>query len=122
MANLIPLNLPHTSNEDFVYNGYIFPKGAIVFGVLDSVLNDPEVFPEPLQFRPERFLDENGNCLGEQKEKLIPFSIGKHLIYDMITLSKCSCLCTLNISSTNDLTIFVWLFNVLPLIGYSRFS
>jgi cytochrome P450 len=79
LANLVPLNLPHTSNEDFVYKGYVFPKGAIVFGVLDSALNDPEIFPEPSKFKPERFLDENGKCLGEEKDKSIPFSIGKYV-------------------------------------------
>jgi cytochrome P450 len=77
LANLLPLNVPHASNEDFVYNGYIFPKGVTVFGVLDTVLNDPEFFPEPSKFKPGRFLDENNKCLWEQKDKLIPFSIGK---------------------------------------------
>jgi cytochrome P450 len=81
LANLLPLNLPHTSNKDFLYKGHIIPKGAIVFGILDSVLNDPEFFTEPLKFKLERFLDENGNCLREQKDKLLPFSIGKHLRY-----------------------------------------
>jgi cytochrome P450 len=90
LANLVPSNLPHTSNEDFVYNGYIFPKGAMVFGVLDSVLNDPEIFPEPSKFKPERFLDTNGICHGEQKDKLIPFSIGKYLKYTTITISNYS--------------------------------
>jgi cytochrome P450 len=79
VANLVPLNVPHTSNEDFVFKGYIFPKSAIVFGVLDSVLNDPEIFPEPSKFKPERFLDKNGKCLGEEKDKSIPFSIGKYV-------------------------------------------
>ncbi|XP_048747497.2 cytochrome P450 2C25-like isoform X2 [Ostrea edulis] len=77
LANLVPLNVPHTSKQDFMYNGYIFPKGAIVFGVLDSVMSDPEIFPEPSNFKPERFLDENGKCCGEPKTKLIPFSIGR---------------------------------------------
>jgi cytochrome P450 len=86
LANLVPSNMPHSCNEDFVCKENIFPKGAIVFGVLDSVLNDPEIFPKPSKFKPQRFLDENGNCLGEQKDKLIPFSIGKYLKYN-ITLS-----------------------------------
>jgi cytochrome P450 len=101
LANLLPSNLPHNCNEDFVYKGYIFPKGAIVFGVLDSVLNDPEIFPKPSKFKPERFLDENGNCLGEEKDKLIPFSIGKYLRYNMITLSNYIYLSSLNIWNTN---------------------
>jgi cytochrome P450 family 2 subfamily K len=79
LGNLITLNVPHTSTEDFTYNGYIFPKGAIVFGALDSVMSDPEIFPEPSIFKPERFLDDSGKCSGESKTKLIPFSIGMKL-------------------------------------------
>ncbi|XP_056011253.1 cytochrome P450 2U1-like isoform X2 [Ostrea edulis] len=76
LGNLVPLNVPHTSKEDFKYNGYIFPKGAIVFGALDSVMSDPEIFSEPSNFKPERFMDDSGKCCGDQKTKLIPFSIG----------------------------------------------
>ncbi|XP_062572251.1 cytochrome P450 2B4-like [Saccostrea cucullata] len=79
LANIVPMNLPHAANEDFVYNGHRFAKGVIVFCVLDSVLSDPENFPEPSKFKPERFLDENGKCQGEQKKKLIPFSIGRRV-------------------------------------------
>ncbi|XP_055997286.1 cytochrome P450 2C15-like [Ostrea edulis] len=77
VANLLPMNLPRTTNEDFTYNGYIFPKDAIVFCVLDSVLSDPEIYPEPSQFKPERFLDDDGKCIGEKKDKLVPFSLGR---------------------------------------------
>ncbi|XP_061181536.1 cytochrome P450 2B4-like [Saccostrea echinata] len=79
LANILPLSLPHASNEDFVYNGHLFPKGVIVFCVLDSVLSDPEIFPEPSKLKPERFLDESGKCQGEQKNRLIPFSMGRRV-------------------------------------------
>ncbi|XP_048745406.2 cytochrome P450 2C15-like isoform X2 [Ostrea edulis] len=75
-ANIAPVSVPHTSNEDFIYHGYIFPKGAIVFGALDSVMSDPEIFPEPSTFKPERFLNDIGKCYGDQKTKMIPYSIG----------------------------------------------
>lgn len=81
VANLLPMNLPRTTNEDFTYNGYIFPKDAIVFCVLDSVLSDPEIYPEPSQFKPERFLDDDGKCIGEKKDKLVPFSLGMIMKY-----------------------------------------
>lgn len=75
-ANLVPLAVPHAPKEDFYYKGYFFPKGTFMFFVLDSVMSDPEIFPEPSKFKPERFLDNGGKCNGEQKEKLIPFSTG----------------------------------------------
>jgi cytochrome P450 len=77
LANLVPLNLPHAPKEGFTYNGHLFPKGSIVFFILDSVLSDPEIFPEPSKCRPERFLDSSGKCSGGQKDKLIPFATGK---------------------------------------------
>lgn len=76
MANILPLNLPHTSKEDFWYQGYRFPKNSVMFFMIDSVLTDSDIFPEPTKFNPTRFIDENGKCSGEQKEKMIPFSTG----------------------------------------------
>lgn len=77
MANILPLNLPHTTKEDFWYQGHRFAKDSVMFFMIDSVLIDPEIFPEPSKFNPERFIDTNGKCSGEQKEKMIPFSTGK---------------------------------------------
>jgi cytochrome P450 len=77
LANLVPINLPHAPKEDFTFNGFLFPKGATVFFVLDSVMSDPEIFPEPSKFKPERFLDPSGKCSGEQNDKLIPFATGR---------------------------------------------
>ncbi|XP_062568079.1 LOW QUALITY PROTEIN: cytochrome P450 2E1-like [Saccostrea cucullata] len=79
LADIVPLNVPHAASEDFVYDGHLFPKGVFVFCVIDSVLSDPENFPEPSKFKPERFLDDSGKCQGEQKNKLIPFSIGRRI-------------------------------------------
>lgn len=46
---------------------------------LYSVHMDPEVWPEPTVFRPERFIDDSG-CI-VHKERVIPFSIGELLVY-----------------------------------------
>lgn len=78
LGNILPLNLPHTTKEDFWYQGYLFPKNAIMVFMIDSVLSDPEIFPEPLKFNPERFIDADGKFAGEQKDKMIPFSTGIH--------------------------------------------
>ncbi|XP_048776299.2 cytochrome P450 2U1-like isoform X3 [Ostrea edulis] len=77
LGNLVPINLPHAPKEDFTYNGHLFPKGAIVFCVLDSVMMDPDIFPEPSEFKPERFLDPSGKCSGEQKDSMVPFATGR---------------------------------------------
>lgn len=81
LGNILPLNLPHTTKEDFWYQGYLFPKNAIMFFMIDSVLSDPAIFPEPLKFNPERFIDADGQFGGEQKDKMIPFSTGTWIAF-----------------------------------------
>nr|APJ38062.1 CYP2AU1 protein [Crassostrea brasiliana] len=78
-ANLTPLAVPHAPKEDFHFKGYMIPKRTFTFFSLDSVMTDPNIFPEPFKFAPERFLNESGKCSGEQKEKLIPFSTGRRI-------------------------------------------
>lgn len=48
---------PHASIKDDMYNGYYIPKGATMLGNLWAIHSNPDDFPEPDHFRPERFLD-----------------------------------------------------------------
>jgi len=52
----IPLGFPHASTQDGVYNGFFIPKGATIIANAWAVLHDPELYPEPSTFNPERFL------------------------------------------------------------------
>ncbi|KAF9525564.1 cytochrome P450 [Crepidotus variabilis] len=54
-----PLGVPHTAVEDGYINGYFIPKGAIIIANLWSMLHDPEIYPEPFNFDPERHLGPN---------------------------------------------------------------
>jgi cytochrome P450 len=51
-------------NQDFEYKGIKIPKGTSI-GICSKVVHfDPEYWPEPHQFKPERFLKENaGNIV-----------------------------------------------------------
>jgi cytochrome P450 family 135 len=42
----------------FEIDGYTLPPGVKVAPCIHLVHRDPEIYPEPLQFRPERFLEE----------------------------------------------------------------
>ncbi|KAJ7867799.1 cytochrome P450 monooxygenase [Mycena leptocephala] len=51
-----PLASPHLSVNSDIFEGYEIPAGSIMVSNLWKILNDPEIFPNPRQFRPERFL------------------------------------------------------------------
>ena len=74
IATIGPLGVPHLSAEDSALGSYIIPKGAIIVANLWAIHHDPDSWPNPDEFNPERFLDTDGNVL--EKEELIPFSIG----------------------------------------------
>lgn len=49
----------HAPIKDDVYRGYKFPAGIHIFGNLWAIHADPDDFPDPDIFRPERYLAEN---------------------------------------------------------------
>ncbi|KAF9790925.1 cytochrome P450 [Thelephora terrestris] len=53
-----PLGVPHAALEDDVYKGYSIPKGAVVVVNVWGICHDPEVYSNPDQFLPERFMGE----------------------------------------------------------------
>ncbi|KAJ3505894.1 hypothetical protein NLJ89_g7173 [Agrocybe chaxingu] len=54
------LGVPHKTTEDDVYKGYFIPKGTAVFSNIWAMTHDEEKYADPHEFKPERFLDENG--------------------------------------------------------------
>ncbi|KAH8901213.1 cytochrome P450 [Thozetella sp. PMI_491] len=54
---LAPLGLPHMTDQDDYYQGYLIPKGALILPSIASFAQDPEVYHDPGTFKPERFLE-----------------------------------------------------------------
>ena len=75
MANILPINLLRTTAIDVSEGEWIFPRGTLVIPQISVLLNDPRVWENPKEFRPERFLDVNGKV--RKIDEFIPFSIGK---------------------------------------------
>ena len=78
MSSIVPLGLPHAAKVDTSLNGYDIPKGTVVMSNIWAVHHDPKIWDNPGQFRPERFLDNEGGL--QRREELIPFSIGKNFV------------------------------------------
>uniref|UniRef100_A0A1I8BAA3 Cytochrome P450 n=1 Tax=Meloidogyne hapla TaxID=6305 RepID=A0A1I8BAA3_MELHA len=76
VINLLPWNVPHSVSKEVQLGEWIIPKDTIVMVQLGAVHLDPSLFPQPEVFRPERFLDPEGNYKGS--ELLKPFGIGKN--------------------------------------------
>ncbi|KAI0352715.1 cytochrome P450 [Trametes cingulata] len=54
----VPLGLPHRLMEDDVYKGMHIPRGTLVFANVWDMTRNPEVYPDPEAFIPERYLEK----------------------------------------------------------------
>ncbi|KAM4696362.1 cytochrome P450 2A3-like [Rhinophrynus dorsalis] len=85
-SDIAPYSMPRSVTQDIQFHGYDIPKGTNAFLLLSSVLNDPEIFPNPQDFNPGNFLDADGrfkkcdafmvfapgkrNCIGESLARM----------------------------------------------------
>ncbi|POY72210.1 hypothetical protein BMF94_4716 [Rhodotorula taiwanensis] len=60
---IIAGGLAHCSTEDDTYNGYFIPKGTVVLANHWAIHMDPELYPEPQLYKPERFI-KDGKLVG----------------------------------------------------------
>ncbi|KAI0043597.1 cytochrome P450 [Auriscalpium vulgare] len=80
---LAPMLFPHKVHEDNTYRGYLIPKGTIVMvngwqARFPAILQDPERFPDPDSFKPERFLtDEQSRKSDEEVVNGAAFGFGR---------------------------------------------
>ena len=63
-ATMLPFAVPRCVAQSFHYKGHYFPKGANVMANYSAINYNPRTFPEPDQFRPERFLTSGGEFVG----------------------------------------------------------
>ncbi|XP_038070165.1 cytochrome P450 2J6-like [Patiria miniata] len=77
ISTILPLSAPHYCAEKTTISGYNIPKGTFVLANLWHSHFDPSVWAEPREFRPERFLDEDGKL--RHRDEFIPFGNGRRV-------------------------------------------
>ncbi|KAI0822115.1 cytochrome P450 [Trametes gibbosa] len=74
-----PIGIPHVCLEDDIYDGYCIPKGSIVIANLWSLSHDPDCYPNPEIFDPERFF-KDGKCYsGARDPSSYIFGFGRRI-------------------------------------------
>ena len=65
--------------RDTTIGGYHIPKGTLVVINITRIQHDEREWPEPLVFKPERFLDSEGNFIGWTNKSIgfMPFGAGR---------------------------------------------
>ncbi|QRW06549.1 cytochrome P450 family protein [Ceratobasidium sp. AG-Ba] len=58
----VPLGIPHASIDEDVYRGYRIPAGSIVMGNAWAITRNPEVYPDPETFNPDRSWTGSARC------------------------------------------------------------
>lgn len=74
-ADLAPLGVAHSATEDTHFRGHFIPKGTMIIPYMHGVLHDKQFWGDPEEFRPQRFLNENGSAV--IPEQFVPFAIGE---------------------------------------------
>ena len=70
--------MPHRTIRDTTINGYHIAKNTPVFLNFYRIHRDPADWDEPEVFKPDRFLDSQGNFVGwNTKIAFLPFGVGR---------------------------------------------
>ncbi|KAG2147517.1 cytochrome P450 [Suillus clintonianus] len=60
-------SLSHRTTQDVIWENYCIPAGTTVLGHLWPISRDPDVYPEPDAFKPQRWLDDQGSLRDDIK-------------------------------------------------------
>ena len=95
--------------QDNVYDGRLIPKGSLVFANIWAMLHDPEVFPDPERFDPERYLEKVDEETARRRDpRGFVFGFGRrrcpgaHLVESSVWLMLATILATLDIEKPRD--------------------
>lgn len=71
--------LPHSVSKLCKVGGYDIPPNAVVLFNVTFISKDPEIWEEPLKFKPERFLSSDVDITGSKEMTMMPFGAGRRI-------------------------------------------
>jgi methyl farnesoate epoxidase/farnesoate epoxidase len=77
LSNILPISGPRKTMADVEYKGYFIEKDTAVAFNTYAVMRSKELWGDPDNFRPERFLDVNGGLNAKTQYTNIAFGVGK---------------------------------------------
>ncbi|XP_077200902.1 cytochrome P450 1A1-like [Paroedura picta] len=75
-TSFMPFTIPHCTTRETVLKGYYIPQNTCIFVNMYQVNHDETLWVKPYLFKPERFLNENGELNKSLAEKVMIFGMG----------------------------------------------
>ncbi|KAH9842975.1 cytochrome P450 [Rhodofomes roseus] len=92
----------HRATKDIIWKDYVIPAGAEVIGAHWAIARDPDVYPDPERFDPQRWLDEDGQLRKDMRYFRFGFGrrvcVGEHLADNSVFINTALMLWAFNIT------------------------
>ena len=78
-GNIAPVGVFHRTSKAVKIDQFEIPEDSLIITTLGEILTDPKHFPDPQEFKPERYLtnEVDGTLKFTPHQKMVPFGIGK---------------------------------------------
>ncbi|XP_060554489.1 cytochrome P450 2C31-like [Ruditapes philippinarum] len=80
LITVVPILAGSQCSRDLEFEGYNLSKGTLIIANIWYIHHNPKIWGDPWNFRPERFLDEDGQLLPREhifRRNCIPFAVGR---------------------------------------------
>ena len=81
LATVAPFTFAHNTTCDTTLAGYKLPKDTRVFYNIHAINHDERHWENPEEFKPERWLDDNGVFIRKLNDSYLSFSAGKRVCF-----------------------------------------